>query len=179
MLENDRILEGLLFEWEKFHSINHHKQKQSSNPKTNHQIKQQWSLVMIRDSLPHNDFSIFPPINHENLHHQIQQQKQQQHPPSKSTLLPPSDASDVISSSTDRGIGKWLGIRLQILRAKIVSLACYFGCKNGIIGRAFRSLRGIIGVAAVVLLWSLCKRIWKRRCRKEHGTVEDDYKGER
>ncbi|XWS51161.1 hypothetical protein CRYUN_Cryun12cG0153600 [Craigia yunnanensis] len=167
MLENDRILESLLFEWEKFHSINHQKQKQSSKPKPNHQIKQQWSMVMIRDSLPHNDFSVFPPVNHENLHHQIQQQQQQQQPPFKSTILPPSDASDVIPSSADRGIGEWLGIGLQILRAKIVSLACYFGYKNGTIGRAFRSFQGVIGVAAVVLLWSLCKRIRRRRCRKE------------
>ena len=169
MLENDRILEGLLFEWEKFHSINHHKQKQSSKPKPNHQIKQQWSMVMIRDSLPHNDFSVFPPINHENLHHQIQQQQQQQQqqPPFKSTVLPPSDAGDVIPSSADRGIGEWLGIGLQILRAKIASLACYFSYKNGTIGRAFRSFRGVIGVAAVLLLWSLCKRVRRRQCRKD------------
>ncbi|XP_022768798.1 uncharacterized protein LOC111312620 [Durio zibethinus] len=167
MVEYDRILEGLLFEWEKFHSINQHKEKQSSKPKSNHQIKEQWSMVMIRDSVSHNDLSVFPPINHENLHHQIQEQQQQQIPPIKSTLLPPSDASDVVPSSTDRGIGEWLGIGLQILRAKIVSLACYFGYRNGTIGRAFLSVRGVIGVAAVVLLWSFCKRVRRRQRRKE------------
>ncbi|XVF11881.1 hypothetical protein REPUB_Repub08aG0065700 [Reevesia pubescens] len=167
MVENDRILEGLLLEWEKFHSINNHKQKQSSKPKPNHQIKQQWSMVMIRDSLPNSDFSVFPPINHENLHHQIQQQQQQHNPPCKSPLLPPSDASDVIPSSAVRGIGEWLTIGLQILRAKIVSLACYFGYEKGMIGRAFRSVRGVIGVAAVVLLCWLCKRVRRRKCRKE------------
>ncbi|XVE56891.1 hypothetical protein DITRI_Ditri04bG0046800 [Diplodiscus trichospermus] len=168
MLENDRILESLLFEWEKFHSINHHKQNQSPKEKPNHQIKQQWSMVVIKDSLSHSDLSVFPPINHENLHHQIQQQQQQKHnPPSTSTLLLPSDASDVIPSSPDRRIGEWLRIGFAILRAKIVSLACYFGYKNGSIGMTFRSFRGVIDLAAAVLFWWFCKRLWRRRCRKE------------
>ncbi|XVF09023.1 hypothetical protein REPUB_Repub07fG0054800 [Reevesia pubescens] len=168
MLENDKILEGLLLEWEKFHSINYPKKKKSSKPKPNHQImQQQWSMVMIRDSLPHSDLSVFPPINHENLHHQIQQQQQQHNPASKSTLSPPSDASDVISSSADRGIGEWLGIGLQILRAKIDGLACYFGYKNGKIGRVFLSICGVFSVAAMVLFWWLCKRVRRRRSRKE------------
>ncbi|XVF50077.1 hypothetical protein PTKIN_Ptkin04bG0065500 [Pterospermum kingtungense] len=161
MVENDRILEGLLFEWENFHSINQQKSK------SNYQIKQQWSMVVIRDSLPHSDHSVFPPINHENLHHQIQQQPQQHNPLSVSTLSPPSDSAGVTPSSTARGIGEWLGIGIQILRAKIVSLACYFGFRNGTIGRAFPSFRGIINVAAVVLLWWLCKRVRWRSRRKE------------
>lgn len=53
------------------------------------------------------------------------------------------------------------------MRAKIVSLAGYFGFRNETIGRAFRSFGGVINVAAVVLLWWLWKRVWRRRCRKE------------
>ncbi|OMP06521.1 putative kinase [Corchorus capsularis] len=164
MVENNRILEGLLLEWENFHSIN---QKQSSKQKPNHQMKQQWSMVMIRDSLPQNDLSVFPPINHENLHRQNQQQ-QQHNPPPKSTLSPPSDARDITPSVAGRGIGDWLGTGLEILRAKIVSLACYFGYKDGKFGRAFGSFGRVIGVAAVVLLWWLCKRVRRRRCREEN-----------
>ncbi|KAK6276186.1 PREDICTED: uncharacterized protein LOC18604754 [Theobroma cacao] len=159
MLENDRILEGFLFGWEKFHSINH---KQPSKPKPNPQIKQQWSMVMIRDSLPHDDLSIFPPVDHENLPNQIQQQH---NPPSSSTLSPPRPgASEVIPASAGGGIGEWLGIGLEILRAKMVSIACYFGYKNGTMGRAFGSLGRVIGVAVAAVLWWLCRR---RTCRKE------------
>ncbi|KAK8493209.1 hypothetical protein V6N13_021455 [Hibiscus sabdariffa] len=165
MVENNRILESLLFEWENYHSVDHRKQKQPPQTKPNSQIKQQWSMVMIRDSVPHSDLSVFPPANHENLHRQIQQP--QQNPPSDLTLLPPPDAGDVVSSSGGRGIGRWLGVGVGILRAKIVGLACYFGYKNGTIGRAFRSFRGVIDLATVVLLWWLCKRIWRLRRRKE------------
>ncbi|MBA0773063.1 hypothetical protein Gotri_008365 [Gossypium trilobum] len=122
-------------------------------------------MVMIRDSLPQSDLSIFPPINHENLHYQIQQQ--QQNPVSEPSLLPPSGAGDVIQSSGDHGFGVWLGTLLQIVRAKIVTLACYFSYENGTIGRAFRSFRGIADVALLVLLWWLCKRIRRRRCGEE------------
>ncbi|KAK8574923.1 hypothetical protein V6N12_062600 [Hibiscus sabdariffa] len=31
------------------------------------------------------------------------------------------------------------------------------------IGRTFRSFRGIIDLATVVLLWWLCKRTWRRK----------------
>ncbi|KAK8511742.1 hypothetical protein V6N13_029337 [Hibiscus sabdariffa] len=166
MLENDGILESLLFEWENLNSINHQKLEQSSKSKPNHQIQQQWSMVMIRDSLPQSELAIFPPINHENLHHQIQQQ--QHNPVSESPLLPPSAAVGVIQSTVvDRGIGDWLGTWLQISRAKIVSLAGYLGYENGTIGRAFRSFRGVIDVAVVVLLWWFCKRIRRRRCGEE------------
>ncbi|GMI67387.1 hypothetical protein like AT5G61360 [Hibiscus trionum] len=169
MVENNRILESLLFEWENFHSIDHHKQKQSRQTKPNHQIKQQWSMVMIRDSVSHSDLSVFPPVDHENLHRQIQQP--QQNPPSDLTLLPPSESSDVDSSPGGRGIGEWLGIGVGILRAKIVGLACYFGYKNGTIGKAFRSFRGVIDLATVVLVWWLCKRIWRLRRRKESAQM--------
>lgn len=119
-------------------------------------------MVMIRDSLPHDDLSIFPPVDHENLPNQIQQQH---NPPSSSTLSPPRpDASEVIPASAGGGIGEWLGIGLEILRAKMVSIACYFGYKNGTMGRAFGSLGRVIGVAVAAVLWWLCRR---RTCRKE------------
>ncbi|GMJ05774.1 hypothetical protein HRI_004246600 [Hibiscus trionum] len=160
MLENDGLSESLLFEWDNLNSINHQNPEKSSKSKPNPQIKQQWSMVMIRDSLPRSDLAIFPPINHENLHHQ--------NPLSESPLLPPSAAASVIQSSVvDRGIGDWLGIWLQISRAKIVSLAGYLGYENGTIGRAFRSFRGVVNVAAVLILWWFCKRI-----RRGEGSVE-------
>ncbi|XP_039058086.1 uncharacterized protein LOC120201572 [Hibiscus syriacus] len=165
MVENNRILESLLFEWENFHSIDHHKQKQSPEAKPNRQIKQQWSMVMIRDSVSRSDLSVFPPVDHENLHRQIEQPLRD--PPSDSTLHPPPDAGRVVSSSCGRGIGEWLGIGAGILRAKIVGLGSYFGYRDGTIGKAFRSFRGVIDFATMVLLWWLCKRIWRMRRRKE------------
>ncbi|KAH1074572.1 hypothetical protein J1N35_026900 [Gossypium stocksii] len=158
MVETDGILESLLFEWENFNSI-------ASKSEPSQPIKRPRSMVMIRDSLPQSDLSIFPPINHENLRYQIQQQ--QQNPVSEPSLLPPSGAGDVIQSSGDHGFGVWLGTLLQIVRAKIVTLACYFGYENGTIGRAFRSFRGIADMALLVLLWWLCKRIRRRRCGEE------------
>ena len=55
------------------------------------QLKE-WSMVVIRDSPTHDDCSIFPPINHENL--PISEQNEQ-HP-----LSPPSSSSSSSSPSS-------------------------------------------------------------------------------
>ncbi|KAE8670796.1 Protein NEN4 [Hibiscus syriacus] len=92
-------------------------------------------------------------------------------PVSESLPLPsPAALAGVIQSSVDRGIGYWLGTWLQISRAKILSLAGYFGYENGTIGRTFRSFRGVVDVAVVVLVWWFCKRI--RRWRRGEESVE-------
>ncbi|KAL1068522.1 hypothetical protein V6Z11_D12G203600 [Gossypium hirsutum] len=122
MVETDGILESLLFEWENFNSI-------ASKSEPSQLIKQPRSMVMIRDSLPQSDLSIFPPINHENLHYQIQQQ--QQNPVSEPSLLPPSGAGDVIQSSVMK-TGPLEG-HFGLLGGSLTwSSWCYYGgCASG------------------------------------------------
>ncbi|PNY03418.1 hypothetical protein L195_g026748 [Trifolium pratense] len=126
-------------------------------------------MVVINDKK--NDFSIFPPINHENLNlftnHQIPPQLQPQSPPSCS---PPSfstsdcetcgEYSPQLDSTLRKGgdfIG-WLCIGFQILRSKFVSAVS--SCRNR--GGAIRSF-GLPAVTVVFIVMMLMRRKKNRR----------------
>lgn len=155
---------------------------QNSNPHQTH-FKNS-SMVLIRDSLPHNDCSVFPPINHENLHPIPQQQ---QHPlspslsssssssfsSSSSSSFAPSDAeySDPESPlSSETRLQKsgakattWVGFGYEVLRSKLLAFASSFGCRWGI--QTFGSTSaGIIGLG--LMIWSLYMRSRQRRSRE-------------
>jgi hypothetical protein len=129
-------------------------------------------MVVITDKK--HDFSIFPPINHENLNlftnHQIPQSQSQPPPPSCS---PPSfstsdcetwggEYSPPLDSSLRKGgdfIG-WLCIGFQILRSKFVSTVSSFRNHGG----AIRSF-GLPAATVVFIVMMLMRRKNKNRRR--------------
>ncbi|KAL5815829.1 hypothetical protein ACOSQ3_024207 [Xanthoceras sorbifolium] len=164
MIQDDVMMFGGFF-FEQIHPINHlHTLDQPHK-----EPSKRWSMVTIRDSLhsySNSDCSIFPPINHENLH--IQEQHKHQNPSSNSSsplsLSPLSDLNtQALPSSSKEVISGWLDFGLEALRAKIFSL---FG-NNGAIRRVFGSFGSAAGVAVLVMLWWLCRRIRRRRSQRE------------
>lgn len=131
-------------------------------------------MVVISDSK--DDYSVFPPINHENLNlltnHQMsfslsqsQSQSQSQSPPSSSSsdchmsgeyssLPPPLDSS--LRKGGDF-IG-WMSIGFQILRSKFFSAVSSFRNPGG----AIRSY-GLPAAIVVIIIVMLMKRKESRR----------------
>ncbi|XP_015883414.3 uncharacterized protein LOC107419190 [Ziziphus jujuba] len=157
---------------------------QTSNPHQTH-FKHS-SMVLIRDSLNHNDCSVFPPINHENLH-PIPLQEQRPLSPSlssssssplassSSSSFSPSDAeySDPESplpletrvQKPGSKANTWVGFGFEVLRSKLLAFASSFiGYRWGI--QSFGStFVGIIGMA--MMMWSLYMRSRQRRSREK------------
>ncbi|GAU46123.1 hypothetical protein TSUD_192840 [Trifolium subterraneum] len=130
-------------------------------------------MVVITDKK--HDFSIFPPINHENLNlftnHQIPQPQSQLQSQSTLSCSPPSfstsdcetlgEYSPTLDSTLQKGgdfIG-WLCIGFQILRSKLVSAVS--SCRNR--GGAIRSFG--LPVATVVFIVMMLMRRKKNRRR--------------
>jgi len=103
----------------------------------------EFPMVIITDNK--DEFSIFPPINHENLqlftNQQIPQSKSLPSPPS-SPSFSPSDCDaweecSFLSSPFDSSLRKgcdfigWLSIGFQILRSKLVSAVSSFRNRGG------------------------------------------------
>ncbi|XP_038894063.1 uncharacterized protein LOC120082810 [Benincasa hispida] len=143
----------------------------------------EWSMVVIRDSLPNDDFSVFPPSKHENLHPPLVEEEERGSPvsfqsnsPSLSFRSSQSSSSFSSFSFSDDEIShphspkpsesqirksmaasRWLPFALQILCSRITAMARR---------TAFWlfSPAGRIGLL-VTLLW-LYKRARKRRLRQ-------------
>ncbi|CAK7322816.1 unnamed protein product [Dovyalis caffra] len=127
--------------------------------------------IIIDSSLSNNnhhlydDFSIFPPSNHENLKIHLNDD----HPaPPSSNLSPLQSQSSHLnpppSPSSVSQLPRWWIFTLQILRSKMASIGSYFGCIDGK-GRAFWS-SGNVGLAVMVVVWWLCVRVrrhWRRK----------------
>lgn len=170
-------------------SLNNCEQSHLSDPQNT--CFKHWSMVVIRDTLPNNDCSVFPPINHENLNHHEEQDRPLS--PSLSSSSSPSSSSSLSSSSsfshsdTDSSdpespgpsdtqvletVGKanlWLSIDFEVLRSKLLAFASSFGYNGGgIRGRiqSFCSTAGI--VATAVMFWSLYMRGRHRRRSREN-----------
>ncbi|KAM1982153.1 hypothetical protein ACFX15_038553 [Malus domestica] len=144
----------------------------------------EWSMVAIGDSpSPNTDSSVFPPINHENLHRPSQ--PDQKHPdplsPSLSSPLLSSSSSSSLSSfspsdSDEPGLvsplpsvaqvrkpgefSTWVGIGFGLLRSKLSAMA-----SSSVFDKvwSFASGAGMAGV--VFVLWSLFLRARRRRYR--------------
>jgi hypothetical protein len=120
-------------------------------------------MVVITDKK--HDFSIFPPINHENLNlftnqQTPQSQSQSQSPPSFSHS--DCEYSPPLDSSLRKGgdfIG-WLCIGFQILRSKFVSTVSSFRNHGG----AIRSF-GLPAATVVFIVMMLMRRRKKNRRR--------------
>ncbi|PON68932.1 hypothetical protein PanWU01x14_092490 [Parasponia andersonii] len=151
------------------------------------------TMVLIRDSLPNNDFSVFPPINHENL-----LSKEEQHhpfpqtPPAPPSLsFSPSSSSSLSSSSSfspsdsdasdpesplasDSRLKRsaeenwWVAIGFEVLRSKLRRFASSaFGGNGAFRWKAWSFASGAGIAAVVVMLWSLC--MWARLQRRQES----------
>ncbi|XP_062116649.1 uncharacterized protein LOC133830646 [Humulus lupulus] len=140
------------------------------------------SMVVIRDSLPKNEFSVFPPTNHENLHFTEEQEDPFSPPPQSSTLSfssslsssfspSDSDASDpespLASDSRIKISGDstcWMGIGFGVLLSKLRRFASSAFGGNGAMRWCAWSFASGAGIAAVVvMLWSFIIRARLRR----------------
>ncbi|KAE8124383.1 hypothetical protein FH972_019277 [Carpinus fangiana] len=166
----------------------------SSQPHNATYLKE-WSMVLIRDSPAHGDCSVFPPVNHENLHIPSHSQpcEEQQNPlsPSSSSSTSPSlssSSSFTLSSSlspsdsfdsdslpappSDSRVKKagevtsWIGIGLEVFRCKVVAVVSSFRNYVAYNRGAFRSFGPVAAVVALVV-WTLFMRYRRRRRRAE------------
>jgi hypothetical protein len=164
----------------------------SSQPHNKIQFKER-SMVVIRDSSTiYNDYSIFPPINHENLYISSHISQEQQYPlspsSSSSSSSPPfpfsSSFSSLSSSSPSDFIAlgpqsappsdsrvkrageltRWIGIGFEVLRCKALALVSSFRNYHATKG-AFWSFGPL--AAAAVVFWMLFMRARRRRRQKE------------
>ncbi|EXB38550.1 hypothetical protein L484_008578 [Morus notabilis] len=156
------------------------------DPNDREEIKP-WTMVVIRDSVPKTEFSVFPPINHENLHLSSRSNHEKEDPFSPPFSLSPSsslassssfssfspsdsDLSDpdspVASESLLKRSGEvgrwWVGIGLEVLRARVLRLVSSFG-GNGVVWWKASCFAAGAGIAAAVMLWSFYVRARHRK----------------
>ncbi|PON70359.1 hypothetical protein TorRG33x02_257250 [Trema orientale] len=151
------------------------------------------TMVLIRDSLPNNDFSVFPPINHENLLSKEEQQDPfPQTPPAPPSLsFSPSSSSSLSSSLSSSSSFSpsdsdasdpesplasdsrlkisaeenwWVAFGFEVLRSKLRRFASSaFGGNGAFRWKAWSFTSGAGIAAVVVMLWSLFMRARLRR----------------
>jgi hypothetical protein len=155
----------------------------------------EWSMVLIRDSPAHGDCSVFPPVNHENLHIPSHSQpcEEQQNPLSPSSSSSSSSTSPSLSSSSsftslspsdsfdsdslpappsDSRVKKagevtsWIGMGLEVFRCKVVAVVSSFRNYVAYNRGAFRSF-GPVAAAMALVVWTLFMRYRRRRRRAE------------
>lgn len=178
-----------VFDWENFPSSN-----SSVSPSASRLRKielKEWSMVVITDSRPNNDFSVFPPSNHENLHCPSNEEDERGSPVSfqsnsPSTSFRSSQSSSSFSSfsfSDDEtshshspkpsdcqirksmAASRWMVYGVQILRARITAMASTIW-SNTARRTAFWLFSPAGRIALVVTLWWLYKRARQRRLRQ-------------
>lgn len=164
------------------------KKIQSLKRSNDGEFREKWSMVLIRDSIPHNECSVFPPKNHENLHLPSHENEEQEDPSSpflfSSSLSASSSSlsSSFSPSETDSSdlepltplntqvqkphmASGLMGFGLDMLLSKLFGFASFFVCNGGMRWRisSFSSGAGIFAV--VVMLWSWYMRVRHRRVR--------------
>jgi hypothetical protein len=170
----------------------------SSQPHNTTYLKE-WSMVLIRDSPAHGHCSVFPPVNHENLHIPSQPFQEQQSPlsPSSSSLSSSSSSSFSLSSSfspsdsTDSDslpapppdsrvkkageLTRWIGIGLEVLRCKVIAAVSSF--RNYVPNNrgSFRSF-GPVAAAVALVVWTLFMRYRRRRRTESVGRLVQTIK---
>ncbi|XP_062025471.1 uncharacterized protein LOC133741762 [Rosa rugosa] len=130
----------------------------------------EWSMVAIRDS----NSSVFPPINHENLHLPTSPSLSSSSSSSLSSFSPSdSDESGPVSpKKPDTQVGKcgesrsWVGFGVGLLRSKVLGIGSLIGWEKV---WCFGSGAGI--VAVVFMVWSFYLRVRRRRYRKRSDLI--------
>ncbi|XP_050377897.1 uncharacterized protein LOC126795118 [Argentina anserina] len=130
--------------------------------------KNKWSMVAIRDS---NSSSIFPPINHENLHLPTSPSLSSSSSSSLSSFSPSdSDESGPVppKKNPDARVSKcgesrsWAGFGFGLLRARVLGIAW---------GKAWSFGCGVSVVAAMFVVCSFYLRARQRRYRRRCDLV--------
>ncbi|KAJ7956426.1 putative Transmembrane protein [Quillaja saponaria] len=178
--------------WVQTHCFNLQQLSSSSGPK---KIQlQECSMVVIKDYRDQNPTSIFPPINHENLHISSNLDQDEKFPvsPSSSSLSSSYSSSASLSSSfspsdTDTwslplpppsnsrvkkfgDVTGWMGFSLEILRSKAYSIVSSYRCCAASANRGlFWSVAP--SAAAMVVFWWLYIRVWRRRRKRQTESV--------
>ncbi|KAF5734132.1 hypothetical protein HS088_TW16G00574 [Tripterygium wilfordii] len=143
----------------------------------NKNSSQPHQLVIVRSSLNDSDFSIFPPIDHENLHNSSHRtQPPEPHDPTYSShssspakLAGAAALQCPLISHTHIFI-RWWGVALEVFRSKISSIGSRFRC-NGVTNRTIWTFASAAGAAGVVLIWWLCVRV--RQLRRRNGSIDN------
>ncbi|KAG8652425.1 hypothetical protein MANES_06G089401v8 [Manihot esculenta] len=129
-----------------------------------------------RDSSPENhaddDFSIFPPSNHENLIPSRFNLQSKNHPTPPQSL--PSSPLPFLRPDFDPSpsppevtlLPNWWGFAFKILRSRIANIGSYFGSNSSGTKRSFWSF-GNVALAVTVVLWWLYVRVRRQRRRSE------------
>lgn len=145
-------------------------------PPTHKTYSKQCSMVVIRDSSPENhaddDFSIFPPSNHENLIPSRFNLQSKNHPTPPQSL--PSSPLPFLRPDFDPSpsppevtlLPNWWGFAFKILRSRIANIGSYFGSNSSGTKRSFWSF-GNVALAVTVVLWWLYVRVRRQRRRSE------------
>ncbi|KAJ9163580.1 hypothetical protein P3X46_023231 [Hevea brasiliensis] len=170
MEEDTEVLSGGLKDWNDLRPFN------LDSPPTLKTYSKQWSMVVIRESSHENhgddDFSIFPPCNHENLVpcHFNQQPKNQPPPPPSLPSSPlsflPTDFDPSPSPSESAFLPNWWDFARKILRSRIANIGSYFGSNNSYNKSSFWTF-GNVALAVTVVLWCLCVRVRRQRRRRK------------
>ncbi|KAF4392635.1 uncharacterized protein LOC115711350 [Cannabis sativa] len=129
------------------------------------------SMVVIRDSLPKNEFSVFPPTNHENLRFtEVQEDSFSPTPPSSTLSFSSSSSSSFSPSDSDASDPEsplasdsrvkisgdstsWMGLGFDVLLSKLRRFASSAFGGNGAMKWCLWSFVSGAGIAAVVVMW--------------------------
>lgn len=178
-----------VFDCESFPSLNSYQSSSSSQPRKI-ELKE-WSMVVIRDSLPNDDFSVFPPSNHENLQPPSIEEDERESPVSFQSNSPSSSFRSSQSSSSfssfsfsddetshpqspkpsdcqirkSMAASRWMAFGVQILRSRFTALASTIW-SNAARRTAFWLFSPAGRIGLLVTLWWLYKRARQRRLRQ-------------
>ncbi|KAE9602196.1 hypothetical protein Lal_00049531 [Lupinus albus] len=139
------------------------------------------SMVMIRDS---NDYSVFPPNNHENLqifsqNHSIPESTSS--PSSSSSFssfsLSDSDSLSPFNSQLRRGADfvAWMSVGLQILRFKFYAIISSF--RNSASERRVVSSIGVPAGVVIMSCWIMMRLWWwVSKLRKKRSFKQNEIR---
>lgn len=178
-----------VFDCENFPSLNSY-QSSSSSHRRKIELKE-WSMVVIRDSPPNDDFSVFPPSNHENLPPPSIEEDERGSPVSYQSNSPSSSFRSSRSSSSfssfsfsddetshpqspkpsdsqirkSMAASRWMAFGVQILRSQITAMASTIWSSTAR-RTAFWLFSPAGRIGLLVILWWLYKRVRQRRLRR-------------
>ncbi|XP_019451546.1 PREDICTED: uncharacterized protein LOC109353656 [Lupinus angustifolius] len=139
------------------------------------------SMVLIRDF---NDFSVFPPNNHENLqifshHHSIPESTSSPSSSSSFSSFSPSDSDSLspFNSQLRRGADfvAWMSLGIHILRSKLYAIVSSF--RNCDSERRVVSSIGVPAGVVVMLCWIMMRFWWwVRKWRKKRNFKRNEIR---
>ncbi|CAL0307195.1 unnamed protein product [Lupinus luteus] len=139
------------------------------------------SMVLIRDT---NEFSVFPPNNHENLqifsnHNSIHESTSSPSSSSSSSSFSPSDSDSVSPFNSQLRKGAhfvaWMSFGIHILRSKLYAIVSSF--RNSASERRVVSSIGVPAGVVVMLCWIVMRFWWwVRKWRKKRSFKQNQIR---